>query len=82
MVVLGIVNAFVRSHAIFGLHLPQVGDYALRGRITDWHGLVANVLLGLALFHASAALVHQYVWRDGLLDRMRPDGRTIEGEVD
>ena len=82
VVVLGIVNAFVRGYSIFGLHLPQIGDYALRGRITDWHGLVANVVLGLALFHAAAALVHQYVWRDGLLDRMIPGGRTTERAVD
>ena len=73
VVVLGIVNAFVRGYSIFGLfHLPQLGDYALRGQITYLHGLVANVLLGLAMFHAAAALVHHYLWHDGLLVRMMP----------
>ena len=73
VVVLGIVNAFVRGYSIFGLfHLPQLGDYALRGQITNIHGLVANVLLGLASFHAAAALVHHYWWHDGLLVRMMP----------
>lgn len=73
VVTLGIVNAFVRGYSIYGLfHLPQVGDRAWRHAITDWHGLAANILLGLAGFHAAAALVHQYVWHDRLLDRMLP----------
>ena len=71
---LGLVNAFVRGYPIYGLfHLPQVGDRAWRRPITDWHGLAANIVLGLAGFHAAAALVHQYLWRDGLLGRMLPD---------
>ena len=70
---LGVVNAFVRGYSLFNLfHLPQVGDRAWRRPITDWHGLVANALLAVALFHALAALVHHYVWRDGLLHRMLP----------
>lgn len=78
VVTLGIVNAIVRGYNLFGLaHLPQVGDRAWRKPITSWHGLAANILLGLAFFHAAAALVHQYIWRDGLLHRMLPkvDGR-------
>jgi cytochrome b561 len=73
VVTLGIVNAFVRGYNLFDLaHLPQIGDRAWRKPITNWHGLAANILLGLALFHAAAALVHQYIWRDGLLHRMLP----------
>ena len=75
-VVLGIVNAFVRGYSIYGLfHLPQLGDRAWRRPITEWHGLAANILLGLAAFHAMAALVHHYVLRDGLLARMMPETR-------
>lgn len=79
-VTLGIINAFVRGYNLFDLvHLPQVGDLAWRKPITEWHGLAANILLGLALFHAAAALVHQYVWQDGLLRRMLPSvGRATE----
>ena len=77
---LGIVNAFVRGYNLFDLvHLPQVGDRAWRRPITDWHGLAANILLGLALFHAAAALVHHYLWHDHVLGRMVPvmfDGRS------
>ena len=73
VVALGVVNAFVRGYNLFDLvSLPQVGDRAWRRPITHWHGLVANILLGLALFHAAAALVHHYLWRDAVLKRMLP----------
>ena len=73
VVVLGVVNAFVRGYNLFDLvNLPQVGDRAWRRPITQWHGLAANILLGLALFHAAAALVHHYLWKDGVLRRMLP----------
>jgi cytochrome b561 len=70
---LGVVNAFVRGYDLFGLfHLPQIGDSALRRPITHWHGLAANILLGLALLHALAALAHHYVLKDAVLRRMAP----------
>ena len=73
VVTLGLVNALVRGYSIYGLfHLPQLGDRGWRHAVTDWHGLAANVLLGLAGFHAAAALVHHYAWHDGLLRRMLP----------
>jgi len=76
VVVIGIVNAFVRGYNLFDLvSLPQIGDKALRRPITNWHGLAANILLALAAFHAGAALVHHYLWRDGVLARMLPDAR-------
>lgn len=71
VVALGIANALVRGYDLFGVvRLPQIGDRALRRPITQWHGLVANILLGVAAFHAAAALAHQYLWRDGLIGRM------------
>jgi cytochrome b561 len=71
VVALGIVNAFVRGYNLFDLfHLPQLGDRELRRKITHWHGLAANIMLGLAAFHAAAALFHQYALRDRLLSRM------------
>ncbi len=73
VVALGLINAFVRGYAIYGLfHLPQIGDRAWRRPITQWHGLAANLTLALAGFHAAAALVHHYVLRDGLIGRMMP----------
>jgi cytochrome b561 len=68
---LGITNAFVRGYNLFDLvSVPQLGDKALRKPITHWHGLAANILLGLAGLHAAAALFHHYVLRDSVLGRM------------
>ncbi len=73
VVALGVANAFVRGYRIYGLFsLPQFGDPALKRPIDGWHLLAANVLLALAAFHAAAALVHQFGFRDGLLRRMLP----------
>jgi len=70
---LGVVNAFLRGYDLFDLvHLPQIGDPAMRRPITHWHGLAANVLIVLALLHATAALAHYYARRDGVLQRMLP----------
>ena len=79
---LGVTNAFVRGYPIYGLfHLPQLGDYGWRRPITQWHGLAANVVLALAGLHASAALFHHYVLRDGLIARMTPGRGPRTGDV-
>ena len=79
VVALGIVNAVVRGYGLYGLvHLPQIGDRAWRRPITQWHGLAANVTLALAALHASAALVHHHVLRDGLIARMLPRPTPID----
>ncbi|HLW93360.1 MAG TPA: cytochrome b/b6 domain-containing protein [Roseiarcus sp.] len=54
------------------MSLPQLGDRSLRKSLTEWHGLAANILLGLAFLHAMAALFHHYVARDDVLKRMLP----------
>jgi cytochrome b561 len=71
VVVLGITNAFVRGYNLFDLvSLPQLGDRPLRRPITHWHGLTANIVLGLAALHAAAALFHHYVNRNSVLARI------------
>ena len=84
VIILGVVNAFVRGYNLFDLaSLPQIGDRALRKPITDWHGLAANLLLGLAGVHAAAALFHHYFLRDSVLGRMLPEnGGSTEHGVD
>lgn len=72
-VLLGMTNAWVRGDSIFGLWTIPAFDPSNRGlreTVEEFHGLSANVLLGVAAFHASAALVHHYVWKDGLVRRM------------
>ncbi len=68
---LGVINAFVRGYSLFGwVSLPQIGERTLGRPLTGLHGLSSNILLGLALLHALAALGHHYVLRDGVLRRM------------
>ena len=74
-VVLGVANAWVRGDRIFTLFtIPAFdpGNRGLRETVEEWHGLAANILFGLALFHAAAALLHQFVLKDDLLRRMWP----------
>jgi cytochrome b561 len=66
--------AAVRGYNLFDLvSLPQIGDRAMR------NGFAANLLLGLAGLHATAALFHHYIMRDSVLARMVParDAYTI-----
>lgn len=74
-VTLGIANAWIRGDSIFGwFRIPSFApaDKALRESIENFHGLSANVLLCLAGLHATAALIHHFVWKDRLLKRMLP----------
>lgn len=38
----------------------------------DVHSVLMNIAFYLALLHAAAAIYHQFVLKDGLLERMRP----------
>jgi cytochrome b561 len=76
-VLLGITNVWVRGDSIFGLfRIPSFapGDRDLRRAIDGYHALAANAVLVVAGVHAAAALVHQFLWRDGVLMRMLPFG--------
>jgi cytochrome b561 len=50
-------------------------DKALAELIKPWHEISAFALVGLALLHIGAALKHQWIDRDGLVQRMLP-GRS------
>ncbi|MEO8938587.1 MAG: cytochrome b [Burkholderiaceae bacterium] len=74
-VLLGLTNALVRGDNILGLFtIPSIapGDKALRESVENWHGLSANILVGVAAFHALAGLFHYFVQRDNVLGRMIP----------
>jgi cytochrome b561 len=60
---------------LFGvLPLPDlVGpDKALAELIKPWHEIAAWALAALAALHVAAALKHQLIDRDGLINRMLP----------
>jgi superoxide oxidase len=60
---------------------PIAPSEGLHRTFEGLHGLLANVLIWLVAGHATAALLHHYVFKDGLLDRMLPGlrrrGRSI-----
>ncbi|MCE4226807.1 cytochrome b [Methylobacterium sp. C25] len=73
VITLGIANALVRGFTLAGpIKLPQLGNIDWRRPLTRWHGWAAHVLMAVALFHATAALVHHYLWKDDVLRRMLP----------
>ncbi len=70
---LGMLNVWERGDSIFNLfRIPSFApdDKALREMIEDWHGTAATFILVLAGVHATAALIHRYLWKDGVLQRM------------
>lgn len=73
-VVLGMTNALVRGDRLFGLaSLPRLAvSSGLKHQISELHGLCANAILLVAVVHSGAALLHQFLWKDGLLGRMIP----------
>ena len=74
-VVLGIAFTWVRGDNLFNLFTVPAfdpGNKALRQQVGELHALFANVLLGLAAFHAAASLVHHFLWKDDVLRRMFP----------
>jgi cytochrome b561 len=74
-VALGMTNTWVRGDTIYNLFkVPpfDANDKSLRETVEDWHGLAANTLLTVAFVHSAAALLHHFVWKDGVLRRMMP----------
>ena len=75
---LGVTDAVVRRDSLFGLtHLPsfdlsRTGRHALDEQVVSFHRTSANLLLWVAAAHASVALVHHLILRDGVLARMIP----------
>jgi cytochrome b561 len=75
VVVLGLLNTFVRGDSIFGLlKLPAIspGNTELRHLVEDLHAWAANTLAAAAVLHALGALYHRLVLRDQVLARMLP----------
>lgn len=72
---LGAATAWARGDSIFGLfRLPKLdpSNPDLGKWMVGVHGTAVTMLLVLAAVHASAALMHHYFWKDGVLRRMLP----------
>ena len=77
MVLAGMFLTWTRGDSIFSLFsLPAYdpGNKELPDRVQDVHATIGWMILALAGLHASAALVHRYLWHDGVLARMLPRG--------
>ena len=75
MLVLGIANSWVRGDNLFNLFRIPAWDpsnKALRGEVEELHALAANLLILLAGLHAAAGLLHHYLLKDTVLQRMLP----------
>ena len=75
--ILGILLQFARGDALplFGLAeiaSPWARDRSLAGSLKEVHETLSNILVILAAFHAVAAMVHHWLWRDRTLERMLP----------
>jgi cytochrome b561 len=77
-VLIGLFYTWVRGDNLFGLfRIPAFdpGNKPLRSFVGELHALFANVLLGLAAFHAAAGLAHHFLCKDDVLRRMWPRRR-------
>ena len=73
MLGVGLFLAWTRGDSIFNLFsIPAFdpGNRALAHRVQEVHATIGWLILALAGLHAGAALVHRYLWRDGVLGRM------------
>ena len=72
--VLGILMVQSHGHDVnfLGMHVPTlVGKDKSIGEFTDdMHSILGNTLMYLALFHAAAALYHQWFVKDNTMARM------------
>lgn len=76
IVAIGLACVWIRGDNLFNLFTVPAFDptnKTLRHDAVELHGLIANILLASALFHAAAGLWHHFVRRDGVLKRMWPN---------
>lgn len=75
MVLVGLALTWTRGDSLFNLiSIPAYdpADRELADQVQDIHATIGWIILALAGIHAGAALVHRYLWRDGVLARMLP----------
>ena len=77
MLLAGMFLTWTRGDSIFNLFsIPAYdpADKALPDQVLEVHATIGWLILALAGLHAGAALVHRYLWHDGVLARMLPRG--------
>lgn len=68
------VSAYPARGVFFGLELPPIlpVNQALAGTMFTLHKFASYALAGLIAAHIGAALMHRFVKRDGVMQRMLP----------
>lgn len=66
----------VEFWGLFALPTLIQPDKALAGTMEEAHEVMANLILALVFIHAAAALFHQHILKDGLMERMIPRRRS------
>lgn len=66
----------VEFWGLFALPTLIQPDKELAKTMEEAHEVMANLILALVFLHAAAALFHQHVLKDGLMERMTPRRRT------
>jgi cytochrome b561 len=69
---LSFFGLFDLPHLRIGAQLPITGGIVSEDQLEEVHEILFNVLLGLALLHAAAALRHHFFDHDGVLRSMLP----------
>ena len=72
MVLVGMLLAWTRGDNLFSIPAYDSTNRALPHKVQEIHATIGWLILALAGLHASAALVHRYLWHDGLLGPMLP----------
>jgi cytochrome b561 len=75
--ILGIALQFARGGTLplFGIAeiaWPWGSNRGLARWLEEAHETLSNILIVIAAFHALAAMIHHWVWRDRTLERMLP----------
>lgn len=66
----------VEFWGLFALPTLIQPDKELAGAMEEAHEVMANLILALIFTHAAAALFHQHILKDGLMERMIPHRRA------
>jgi len=77
-IVLGFLLRWAQAEAfmffgLFSVQFATVKDRALSHTLGDFHDIAAWIIIVLAGLHATAALMHHYILKDGVLRRMLPE---------
>jgi cytochrome b561 len=75
MIAVGLALAWTRGDSLFNLFsIPAYdpGNRALVNQVQDIHATIGWIILSVAGLHAAAALLHRFLWDDGVLERMLP----------